>query len=172
MAIPCYLNPLGSQIKFERPWVQPVLSSNGTIGGDSFAVIGSSNYSGGYWAAFDNNPATIWHSNGGMPQWMVMYNPEPLRLKKFIITTSNSSGHEGIKSGTIYGSNDNKVWEEITNYTNTVSGRGQTFEIPVNSTKYYKYYKLHIAESYYHTWIGYCAVIAEIKMDAVTRSYS
>ena len=167
MTIPCSLYPLG-QLKTEKKWIQPVLTSNGTIGGDSFAVIGSTNYAGGYWAAFDNNPATRWHSNGGMPQWMVMYNPEPLRLKKFIITTSNDGGHKGVTAGAVLGSNDNATWEHICDWTNNVTAQGATWEIVVNSQKYYKYHKLNITKTAYNPWIGACAVIAEIKLDAVT----
>ena len=42
MALPSYLNPLGVPLTGEKAFVQPVLAANGTLGGSSFAVAGSS----------------------------------------------------------------------------------------------------------------------------------
>lgn len=72
MALPSYLNPLGVPPTGEKAFVQPVLAANGTLGGSSFAVAGSSLWDGDYWWAFDNDAATRWHSSGGMPQWMTI----------------------------------------------------------------------------------------------------
>lgn len=96
------------------------------------------------------------------------YNPEPLKLRKLTITTSSNSGHKGITTGSVLGSNDNVSWETIAGFSNSVTDRGATFDIPVNSGKFFKYHQLHITGSAYSTWIGTCAVIAEIKLDAVT----
>lgn len=168
MALPSYLNPLGVPPTGEKAFVQPVLAANGTLGGSSFAVAGSSLWDGDYWWAFDNDAATRWHSSGGMPQWMTIYNPEPLKLRKLTITTSSNSGHKGITAGSVLGSNDNVSWETIAGFSNSVTDGGATFDIPVNSGKFFKYHQLHITGSAYSTWIGTCAVIAEIKLDAVT----
>lgn len=157
----------GSQLVYDNKFKQPVLTANGTLGGNSFAVTGKSVYSGDYWNAFDNNTSTIWHSNGGMPQWLTMYNPKALKLKKLKITTSNSSEHKGVTAGTVLGSNDNATWEHICDWTNNVTGQGATWEIVVNSQKYYKYHQLNITKTAYNPWLGACAVIAEIKMDAI-----
>jgi hypothetical protein len=96
-----------------------------------------------------------------------MYNPKALKLKKLTITTSNNSGHKGVTAGTVLGSNDNATWEHICDWTNDVTAQGATWEIVVNSQKYYKYHQLNITKTAYNPWLGACAVIAEIKMDAI-----
>lgn len=75
--------PEGSSI--ESDFVQPILTSPGTIGGDSFAVTANGEQAayGRYIVnAVDGNPSTVWSggvSNGG---WYEFYNPKPLCVKK------------------------------------------------------------------------------------------
>ena len=150
-----------------QDWEQPVLTANGTLGGDSFAVVADSVYgSDDNWKAFDNDTSTIWHSGGSLPHWVTMYNPNALKVDKLIITTSNSGGHKGVTAGTVVGSNDNENWEYICDWTNDVTDQGATWEIAVNSSKYYKYYKLNMTKTAYNPWLGACAAIGEIKLTA------
>lgn len=58
-----------------KDWIQPILSSDGTMGGDLFAVNSSSILRAGREAykAFDGDTSTIddnWHSSQGHPSWI------------------------------------------------------------------------------------------------------
>ena len=72
-------------------WEQPTLTSNGTMGGDSFAVAASSTvWSDGAqaWGAF--NPDSFWHADSSSTQWIAWYNPKPLKVTKFQLLNRNT----------------------------------------------------------------------------------
>lgn len=128
----------------DEPFVQPYLTSNGTMGGDKFAASAITEYSSSYQAymAFDNSTSTEWASKGTQnPSWISFYNPEPLKVTK--LTMRNRTSAENFTAGKIYGSNNNYYWEEIGSYSTTVTSANATWEIDLsNNTKYYKYYKI------------------------------
>ncbi len=136
---------------------QPVLSANGTLGGDSFAVAASSqhaNIPGGAWNAFNGTNTGVndcWHSSGVNNEWLTFYNPLPINVTKLTITnrnTTTSGDWHLVGSGTVYGSNDNSNWEELVEFTNpntTTDCGNASWEIDLSSNnKSYKYYKLQV----------------------------
>lgn len=136
---------------------QPVLSANGTLGGDSFAVAASSqhaNIPGGAWNAFNGTNTGVndcWHSSGVNNEWFTFYNPLPINVTKLTITNRNattSGDWHLVGSGTVYGSNDNSNWEELVEFTNpntTTDCGNASWDIDLSSNnKSYKYYKLQV----------------------------
>ena len=68
----------------EVAWVQPVLTSNGTMGGNSFACTDDKHYSDrSAYCLFDNNSSTGWNTyECASPTvgTVTIYNPDPLKI--------------------------------------------------------------------------------------------
>lgn len=149
-------------------WVQPALTSNGTISGDSFAVSGTQKTDGtqSIWMAFDNSSSTVWCPvavANPANAYCIIYNPKALKVLKLTILNRNvASVH--VTGYEIHGSNDNINWDLLTTGTNNVSGSSATWEIQVNSENYYEYYKFLITSGKYTSQTS-CS-IAEIKIMA------
>lgn len=152
------------QTVIENSWTQPVLTANGTLGGNSFAVSASREYSGhAIWKAFDSDVSSQYWSSGTGTYPVVdiiFYNPVPLKVSS-IVTSNAANNNEVIKSGSIYGSNDGTNWELIAEYnTTTVSNKG--ISISVNSDNSYLYHKIANAT----TQSGYSVSIGNIVITA------
>lgn len=134
--------------EYDTPFVQPVLTENGTMGGSSFACS-SSSYRSQYtptWHAFDSSLTTYW--NPGIADWdpyIAFYNPTAIAIHYLRITIEESCVLE------LFGSNDNATWNSL----GRTSVSQQTFEtttITLKSNKpneTYKYYRLNL---YYDTY--------------------
>lgn len=131
-----------------RPFTQPILSANGTLGGSSFAVEG--NQSGTSYAAymvFDNNSSTQFQGNA-VVSYITMYNPEPIMITNLNITNGIYSG-QTIIEGNIEASNDGTNWDTIKTFTNDNITASSSWNIDLSSnTNSYKYYKLNSTNTY------------------------
>jgi len=118
---------------------RPNLSSNGTMGGNSFAVSCDSSVSGySAYYAVDGNTDYLWMvNNTNSICKYTFYNPLPLKVSQIVnyYTSTTYSASNFI----IEGSNDNQKWTEIGTYTVT---KTLTQTIPVNSTRFYKYHRI------------------------------
>lgn len=123
-------------------FVQPILSADGTLGGDSFAVACSSALSGREaYKSFDGNGTTKWGVSNTSGGWLTFYNPKALRVNSITYFPSSDYPTEDGGDLTIYGSNDNSTWTSL--WTGTYTANTQsTFN--VNSQAFYKYYKIEI----------------------------
>jgi len=132
----------------ETAFVQPTLSSNGTLGGGSFAVYASSYYSASYdaYKAADNDAGTQWVSAVTSGFYYIWYNPTALKVTSISMTNRPSEGYN-ITGYTLYGSNDNSNWTALVTGTNSVSGASATWSVDVPSANrgYYTYYKLYVS---------------------------
>ena len=125
-------------------WTQPKLTSNGTLGGDSFAIYStvrtSSSDNNNAYIFFDgvttqNTGMQITNSNG----YLIFYNPIPLKVSN--LTLYSRSGLV-ISKYTLSGSNDNSNWTTIGSYnTNTNTNWSQD----INNNNSYKYYKIDLS---------------------------
>ena len=144
-------------------WTQPILSSDGTVGGNSFAVQASSEYLGydaRAYRAFDGNTGgTEFQFNNDPPCWVTFYNPLPLNVTRIICSTDPYWWYIG--AYTVQASNDN------TNWTNLVSGNGSsTTDIDLSSNKgLYKYYRIYITSKSGGS-SSHCVTIQEIRITA------
>ena len=139
----------------KNTWTQPVLSSDGTLGGNSFAVGGDGTDT---WKAFDNDSSTYMTFSGKTSPALydlIVYNPIPLIINKIDLLTEL-----GTPLGfpvNIYGSNDNITYTEIA--TNIYAGNQFDNITP------YKYYKfsLEAVMTFNFSAINLTAQTAEIK---------
>lgn len=135
-----------------KPWVQPVLTSNGSMGGNSFAckasgeinITGVPYYAYGAFAGskFNVNGVLLdgeWGTSGssGSKIWLSWYNPVPLNIKKlmfkyaagstdsFVLQYSNNgSSWTGIASGNLSAENVNNLsWRTIDLSNSTISSK-------------------------------------------------
>ena len=141
----------------DRPWNRPNLTSNGVLGGDSFACISltpidSSTYDA--WRLFNGlEGEDTWFSTSSQGAF-VFYNPYPLKVESFEVVNYYASNNYSLNwyKGSIYGSNDNVNWDKLTDFINESHyGGGEHWVIPVNSTGYYKYHKVQILENVGYT---------------------
>lgn len=129
-------------------WTRPNLSANGSLGGGSFAVYASSENSSSYqiWKAFDASNSTQWIGNySALPISVKIYNPNALKVSSFNMRNrSNANGY--FTSGKVYVSSTNDNWRYFTSFSNSVSGIGKEWTINVNSSSFYKYYKIQFSD--------------------------
>lgn len=145
--------------KYE-PWTQPVLSSNGTLGGSNFACTQSSSYlSRDAWRCFDGNTtSTYWTSGEGTytanaggstgSEYIIFYNPNKLNISNLQFTNRSDGGPSSPKEWSLYGSDDNSTWDFVGNYTNTVSTGSGVWEQNINNFNY-KYGKVLVTRVFY-----------------------
>ena len=129
----------------ETAWTQPTLTSNGTLGGNRFAVSASNNYDAStypIYKSFDNDDSTIWYCSSA-PVDVIMYNPQPLKITKIQCKNRVDAANYTFTAGTVYGSNDGSSWTQLTTFTNNVTTAGGTYDISLSSnTNFYIYYKV------------------------------
>lgn len=142
--------PITKYYKYEYTnFVQPVLTENGTMGSDNFAVASNvAQYGGaGVYFLLDNNPLSAFHSNGGVKTGYIdLYNPNALKITNILVNNQNSSGssNRASSAGNVYGRNkDTEDWVLISSYTNNVQGINEQWNIDLSSNaNYYKYYRV------------------------------
>lgn len=121
-------------------FVRPNLTSNGALGGDSFAAA-DEGMLGSYYAAYHalNGVSSDFTWTSSDSSSITFYNPKALKVSKLIVTYSQNSTTYQAKKIVVQGSNDNENW---TNLAEIGYESGISREIEVNSTKAYKYHKL------------------------------
>lgn len=135
---------------YDAPYTQPTLSSNGTIGGDTFGVsTDATPYNSNFelWKGFDNTSNTAFHTNAVITsadnaKYVIWYSPIALNCKSITFTNYYDSYSYTSSSGIVYGSNDGTNWDELTTYTNTISSVNAKWDINLNNNNFYKYYKI------------------------------
>lgn len=140
----------------ETTFSQPVLSANGTLGGSSFAVIASSDFSVSYleYMACDSTTSTSWLGSGKTSEYFIFYNPNALKVSNLNIRNRADYSY-AITSYTILGSNNNSNWVTLTSGTNTNTAANGVWDIaiPSGNRDFYKYYKIYCADSAEHPCI-------------------
>lgn len=147
------LNPTGETIAKEIDFVQPVLTSNGTIGGDAFAVEADSviDSNRDAFKAFDGNTVMNdasydqWHSSSGQPHWIKFYNPNPLSVSK--VTIFNGAGNVMPLDWQFQYSDDNNDWHTLVSGTNTELTQNGKWSFDVTNSGSHKYYRFYTTSS-------------------------
>ena len=139
----------------ERAWTQPILTSNGTLGGNSFAVSGVTyGTHRDLWNMFDNNLNTFYDPSDG-PNWypvvFTVYNPVPLKITQIQYVVNGGYYQTQVQ---VQDSNDNSTWTNLGTY-NLANGSTQTANI--TNAQFFKYYKF--------TGSGY-SMVKEVKLTA------
>lgn len=129
-----------------KNWEQPILSSNGVMGGDSFACNQSS-YLGTdrlAWKAFNADNTTYadsWHSAKGHPAWIEWYNPKPLLISSIQVRNRDSDG-SFIKSYTVSYSDDGTTYTSCKTGTSPNQTAYALWSISIDEANPHKYWRL------------------------------
>ena len=148
--------------KYYRDWSQPTdMTSNGTMGGSSFATNQSSSHESRNFYRIFSEVGGGWHSAKGLPQWVSWYNPNPLKVTKLSFLGA-SAGNIG--DGIIQACDDNSSWIDIFSFSNT--NETGDFEIDLSSNESaYKYWRIYITSCYYYNG-GYYPLISGMTITA------
>jgi len=153
------------------PWVQPRVSSNGTLGGDSFAVTGE-NLSSSYpaYQAFDTSTSTAAGNTTtyNLTTYLYFYNPNPICISNVQVTCNGQGQCYSPYTVTFYGSNDNSNWDYLATYTSGNSTWSAT--ISIESLNYYSYYKIEVVNQNYGGIYGVQGYIQDITITAIEKS--
>lgn len=136
----------------EQPWTQPVLSANGTIGGDSFACAANTEYTDNpAWKAFDNDTNTAWEGVNGFefPQIIEWYNPNPLKITQIVFVTGYKRLGQGVyycvKNYKIQASTDGNSWVDVFTGTNSSYSDKKSITVSISNNNFYKYWRLSVS---------------------------
>ena len=131
-------------------WTQPVLSSNGTMGGsNAFACSASSARDVRQaWRVFDgsnNDEETdCWHNTDyDIPAWISWYTINPTQLQTIIIKNRNARPNDtaAVKDFQIEYSDDNDTWTSVFNGYNPVGVLSET-SFTINATSAHRYWRI------------------------------
>lgn len=153
-------------------WTQPVLTSNGVIGSNSFAVseTGSWESSDPAFQAMDNNTGTVNIFQKGTGYYFQFYNPNPLNVTNLNITNfaGDAWGTRALTAGSIMASNNGIDFVELLTYSNSVTGGSASWNIDLSTnTGYYKYYRIiATGTSYSNNGAVNQCMINELKITA------
>lgn len=118
-------------------FTQPVLSANGTLGGEAFAVAGAHRSSNYAWYAFDASGTTYFRPASDSYD-LIFYNPNPLKVSQLVLTYSSAT-YSDYPTTILSVSDDNVTWTQLKSFT-TSSAASQT--LAVDSSTGYLYYKI------------------------------
>ena len=157
-------------------WTQPILTWNGFMGYDDFAVASTSNGNGTQpWHLFADTMQTYgWTSaNTAYPHTYTIFSKIPLNITNIQVTNYSTVGYFP-KNWVIYGSNDNSNWAELNSGENTNNTANATWNIATNTNSYYNYYKIeftnHLSGSGYTIRIGLFTLTATQKVAVESTS--
>lgn len=118
------------------------LTSNGTIGGNSFAVLPSGEVSGNEaWHMFDGSPSTYFKSETKNPITVIVYTPQLTNIKSVSIVNQDTYCISNSADSYLYGSTDNSDYTLLATFRGTTGGGTQWTISLANNQDYYKYYK-------------------------------
>lgn len=149
---------------YDVSFTRPNLSSNGTMGGSSFACSASTeNSQYPAWKAFEGITTTTssWIPTTTNTGILNFYNPQALKITS--LTIQFYGGTRIAKTGTIDGSNNGSSWTTIKSWDNTNKDTTYTINMS-NNTNYYKYYRINVTGGWNP---GYACGIIEVTMTAV-----
>ena len=138
----------------ELAFVQPVLTSNGTMGGSSFAVSANESNSTAY--NVFGNTSNGWDNSQAptesKPAEITIYNPNPLKITGINLQNSYNSANVWSKM-TLLGSNTGNDWVTISTHNNSIRTANTWVSAGVTSNSYYKYYKFSFTSNTSNTYI-------------------
>jgi len=128
----------------------PTMTSNGTLGGSSFAVQASNNYDGTtypLYLSFNGDDSNIWYCSSA-PVDVIFYNPKPINITNIQCKNRTDASGYTFTSGTVYGSNDNSTYTQLGTFTNSDTAAGATYNIDLSSNAAsYLYYKISFSSA-------------------------
>jgi hypothetical protein len=76
--------------------------------------------------------------------WLSIELPHTIKLSYMMLSNRNDSGIRPPKDIVVWGSLGGTTWTSLKTYTNTNVTQAGTYTVDINSTSYYKHFRLHI----------------------------
>ncbi len=139
-----------------EPWTQPVLTSNGIMGGNNAFACSASGELGTRkaWRAFDNsneNPETdCWHSSYNN-DWLSWYTQKPTKIKSLVIHNRGDGGAVGVLAVAdfqIQYSDDNSSWTTVVSGKNPSNSPYDSYSQTVDAASGHNYWRIYILSGY------------------------
>ena len=135
----------------EQGWNNPILQSDNTPGGSTFAAFADSTYSNRYpYLAFDGQTGInhCWESsNSSYPHYLGFYNPNPIKFTSWSFIFYYNNGHYYAPTeGYIEGSNNGINWTQLKSWSTTWSGNQPQTTITDITQNYYNYYRFYMTK--------------------------
>ena len=140
----------------EVDFVQPILSANGTMGGDSFAVAMDSEIDASRpaWKAFDGDTvlndahSEQAHTSSGQPHWLKFYNPSPIKVSSITIFNGAENVLPMVWEFQYSDTNNDEDWTTLCSGKNEMlEANGEwSFEVPTDEG--HQYYRFYVTEGY------------------------
>lgn len=118
----------------------PKMTSNTAPSGECIASGDSTNA----YKAFNNNTSDFWGSNVTSSASIGYKFLNKVIVRYIQVTNRPDSGNTSPKDLIVQGSDDGTNWNDIANYTNSNTVNGGVWNIYVNSSTAYKYWRLNI----------------------------
>lgn len=128
--------------------LNPTLTANGTMGGDSYACASSDSNVTAY-NAFNSNDNVYINPTVATdlsPVWLTYYTPTAIKPKSFTIVNDDTLNN--IKNAVFEGSTDNTNWDTLYTITNRGQAKNLVERYYVNTDGKYNYFRLNITETY------------------------
>lgn len=103
--------------------------------------------------AFDNNPATKWLDNGGVPSaeapsWLEVSLPEPVIVNTFAITSANDAPDRDPENFRLLGSNDGTNWQPLGNWAGeSFAARAERRSFSLLNGRSFSHYRIEITKN-------------------------
>lgn len=156
-------------------WTQPVLTSNGTWSGSSFATTQNAYYTENdgrkqeAWRMFSSSNTEEWQINDvstSKTYWASWYNPKSLKIKKLqVVNASGVNGQYSPAKLVLEGSNDNSSWTTLGTTNNSNTTALATWDATIISTGWYKYYRIVVTPR-----VGTAVMVNKLKITALERN--
>lgn len=125
---------------YHPKFVQPKLTQNGTLGGDTFACSGTNIDNLQAWILFDGDKTMSHYVRSQQASGdIIFYDPTGLNITNLNIMGYTADSNWWVQDCTLYGSNDGSTWTSLSTY----SPAFQSVSWNISHNGYYKYFKIH-----------------------------
>lgn len=103
--------------------------------------------------AFDNDPATKWLDNGGVPSveapsWLEISLPEPVIVNIFALTSANDAPERDPENFRLLGSNDGESWQVLGDWAGeSFAGRAERRSFSLINGRSFSHYRIEITKN-------------------------
>ena len=103
--------------------------------------------------AFDNNPATKWLDNSGVPSveapsWLEISLPQPVIVNTFAITSANDAPERDPENFRLLGSNDGESWQQLGDWAGeSFAARAERRSFSLLNGRSFSHYRIEITKN-------------------------
>lgn len=158
--VPVYPQQYGLEVQIEpgnadgtiKPWSQPFLTANGTLGVDDFAVSATSQYSSNApYKCFTTNTNEAWLAGATSiseadPQYYTLYYKTPVMISSIDMKNRDTT-NEMLGNFVFQSSDDGETWWDVATFENRNTTGGAIVTFAINETTAHTYHRFKITSN-------------------------